>query len=444
MVKKILNIAICLCCLASAEVKAQDTCRVALMVPLYLEQVDESFWEAEPSNKTLLNKPFSFLHFYEGFMIAADSVTRSRGMQLELKVYDVDNTVAKADTAIADPWLATANLIVGPFYLKPFNVVKRFAAENDIMIVNPITQRSDIVDYYPNVIKVKPSLEAQLAPLDSLIRKQYHANNVFVVSKDGTSDTAIISRITEVAKQNVDSCSYVSNRYIVDVIKKHHKRWKYLKIDFEESEYHTDNIILAQDSLRHCLDDSTAFLNNVISINYMRDSLNVVKNYASTMRNNLFVVYGNDKVFATEIVNKVTKLIENYPITVIMMPEWSKFDGLFNENLMKMHAIYLDEKNLDYQNIRVQSFICKFRNRYETEPTEMAYQGFDIGWYFLNALRLYGSDMRDGIAEYDIPLLQTRFNFSKHNDFSGYENTFWNVYQFKGYNKVVLTTGYEK
>ena len=169
MIKKLINIAICLILLASAEVRAQETYRVALMVPLYLEQVDEAFYEAEPSNKMLLTKPFSFLHFYEGFMIAADSVVSSRNMHLELKVYDVDNDVRKAQTAIDDPWLNTADMIVGPFYLKAFNVVKNFAAEKGIPIVNPITQRSEIVDYYPNVIKVRPSLEAQMKPLDSLI-----------------------------------------------------------------------------------------------------------------------------------------------------------------------------------------------------------------------------------------------------------------------------------
>ena len=46
--------------------------KVALMMPLYLEQVDDAFMEAEVSNKQLLAKPFSYLHFYEGFMIAVD------------------------------------------------------------------------------------------------------------------------------------------------------------------------------------------------------------------------------------------------------------------------------------------------------------------------------------------------------------------------------------
>ena len=445
MTKKIINIAFCLILLASVKIKAQnDTYRVALMVPLYLEQVTEEFYEAEPSNKTLLTKPFSFLHFYEGFMIAADSVVNSRNMQLELKVYDVDNDVRKAQIAIDDPWLNTADMIVGPFYLKSFNVVKNYAAEKDIPIVNPITQRSEIVDYHPNVIKVKPSIEAQIGPLDSIVRKYYHSNNIFIVKKDENVDDEILSKINEIARRNVDSLSYVPNKHIVDVIKKHHKRWKYLKIDFEASDYLTDNISLDVNVLKRNINDSTAFRNHIVNINYDRDSLKFVKRYASSMRNNLFIVYGNDKVFANEIVNKVTKLIENYPVTVIMLPEWSKFESLFNDNLMKMHAIYFDDDYIDYQSIKTESFICKFRNRYETEPSDYAYQGFDIGWYFLNALRLYGGEMINNLPYYDIPLLGTKFRFVKNDEESGLENTFWNVYQFRGYNKVVLETGYEK
>lgn len=444
MIKRLLNIALCLCFLASAEVKAQDTCRVALMVPLYLEQVDESFFEAEPSTKMLLAKPFSFLHFYEGFMIAADSVVSMRNMKLDLKVYDVDNDAQKATQAIADPWLANADIIVGPFYIKPFKIVSQYAELHNIPIVNPVTQRTDVIDNHQNVIKVKPSFEGQLAPLDSLMKNYYRANNVFIIREKKYSDTLIVNKINEIVERNIDSCSYVDNRHIVKTIKSHHKRWKYLKIDFEASDYLTDNISLDVNILKQNLNDSTAFKNHIVNINYERDSLNPVKNYASSMRNNLFIVYGNDKVFANEIVNKVTKLIEHYPITVIMLPEWSKFTGLFNDNLMKMHAIYFDDKYLDYQNIRVESFICKFRNRYETEPNDYAYQGFDIGWYFLNALDLFGDEMTENLPDYDIPLLQTRFHFQRNEENSGYENTFWNVYQFKGYNRMVLKTGYEK
>ena len=445
MVKTLRNIAVCLILLATLESRSQhDTCRVALMVPLYLEQVNQEFYDSEPSNKTLLTKPFSFLHFYEGFMIAADSMTSSRGMILDLKVYDVDNDVKKADSAVADPWLETADMIVGPFYLKAFEVVKQFAYWHDIAIINPITLRSNIVDSCCNVIKVKPSAEGQLAPLDSLMKHYYHDNNVFIIKENWKIDYDLISKITEIAERNIDSCTVIPNRQIVDVIKKYHKRCKIMKLDFDESDYRTDSMSFDISVLKKSIDDSTVLLNRVVNINYEYDSLNLVPDFASTLRNNLFIVYGNDKVFANEIVNKVTKLTENYPVTVIMLPDWSKFGGLFNDNLMKMKAIYFDGNYIEYGNIKVESFICKFRTRYNTEPTDYAFDGFDIGWYFLNALDLYGKEMIEHLPGYRIPLLHTDFDFQRKDDNSGLENNFWNVYQFKGYNKVILKTDDEK
>lgn len=418
--------------------KNQHVYHVALMVPLYLEQVTEEFWDEAPNNKMLLTKPFSFLHFYEGFMIAADSMVNSRGMDLEIKVYDVDNDVNKAVEAIADPWLANADMIVGPFYIKPFEKVMKFASDNDILIVNPITQRSNIIDNQPNVIKVKPSSDSQLDQLEMLIRDHYHSNSIFIISKDGAGDADMIRRINEIAERHMDSLSYVGNREVVKVIKKHQTRWKFLNVEFEEFDYHTDSRHLDIGSLKKAIDDSTAFANRIININYDRDSLKIVSEYASTMRNNLFVVYGNDKLFANEIVNKVTKLTEYFPLTVVMMPEWSKFDRLFNENLMKMKAIYMDDNYIDYQSIRVMGFIKKFRDRYGTEPQTYAYQGFDIGWYFLNALNDYGREFTANLEGYNIPLLHSEFHLERKNEDSGFENRFWNVYQFKGYNKVII------
>lgn len=423
---------------ANGYLHKQETYRVALMVPLYLEQVTPDFCEEEPNNKMLLTKPFSFLHFYEGFMIAADSMTNSRGLQLELKVYDVDNDVNKSLTAIEDPWLKTADLIVGPFYIKPFEKVMKYASENNILIVNPITQRSGIVDNQPDVIKVKPSFDSQMERLEMLVRDYYHSNNIFIVSKDGVCDANMIDNINAIAAKYMDSVSYVDNKTVVKIINKHQKRWKFLNVEYEVSAYFTDNECLNVNELKNAINDSTAFFNRIININYDRDSLKNVNTYASTMRNNLFIVYGNDKLFANEIVNKVTKLTEYFPLTVVLMPEWSKFDRLFNENLMKMKAIYMDDNYIDYQSIRVMSFVKKFRVKYNTEPQDYAFQGFDVGWYFLNALNDYGREMQKFIEVYSVPLLHSEFHFKRNDENSGFENKFWNVYQFKGYNKVII------
>ena len=411
--------------------------KVALMMPLYLEQVDDAFMEAEVSNKQLLAKPFSYLHFYEGFMIAVDSMVSQYNMKLDLKVYDVDQDTNKVVAAINDPWLLNADVIVGPFHVKAFERVMAFSAENDILIVNPMTNRDDLVVGNRNVVKVKPSYQYQLRGLDSLIRDKYTDNNIFIFAED-TNSLDYVRMIEEIAQKNINPYSLVPNKHIKKVVKKHHDAWKIEEVEFDENEYQSDNVTLNVSLINQNPDDSTMLKNQIMFFNYSVDSLNGVKKIASSIRNNVFVVYGENKVFATEILNKINILSGEYPSKLIVLPDWSKFDRLFNENLMKLNTVMFDDDYTDYDTYSVGNFICKFRDNYGTEPKDIAYHGFNIAWYFLNALMNYGDNINIGILNYNIPLLNTRFDFERSSVEDGLLNTYWNIYMYQDYEKKLL------
>ena len=142
--------------------------------------------------------------------------------------------------------------------------------------------------------------------------------------------------------------------------------------------------------------------------------------------------------FATEMINKLNIFSKDHPLTLIALPDWSKHDRLFNENLLKLSTIVFDDDYTDYGKYHVGKFICKFRDEYGTEPKDMAYHGFNIGWYFLNALINYGDDINTGIESYDIPLLNTRYSFQRKSELDGCENTYWNIYQYNNHQKNLL------
>lgn len=411
--------------------------KVALLMPLYLEQVDNKFLNEEISNKQLLAKPFSYIHFYEGFMIAVDSMVSSLNMKIDLKVYDIDQDTNKIANVLRDSTLLDMDMIVGPFHLKPFERVMEFVADHDVMIVNPMTNREDLLVGNKNMVKVKPSYSYQMQWLERLIQDRYTDNNIFILAMDSSCmDYAFM--IEDIALRNIDEFSYVPNRKIKRIIKKRHDTLKNEEIEFDSTSYMSDNVVFNVAMINELPDDTTKLKNQVVVYNYSIDSLNKVKNVASSFRKNLFVAYGDSKVYATEIVNKLNILSKDCPVSLIALPDWSKFDRLFNENLMKLSTVIYDDDYIDYDSYAVGKFICKFRENYGTEPKDMAYHGFNIGWYFLNALMNYGDNVMDGIATYRIPLLNTKYYFDRKNANDGYENTFWNQYQYKNYEKVLL------
>ena len=411
--------------------------KVALMMPLYLEQVDEKFLQEEVSNKQLLAKPFSYLHFYEGFMIAVDSMVSSLDMKIDLKVYDVDQDTAKLSAVLSDTTLRDVDMIVGPFHLKPFERMMSFANENEIMIINPMTNREDLLIGNKNMVKVKPSFSYQMQWLEQLIADKYQDNNIFVLAMD-SSCMERAYMIGEIASRNIVEYSYVPNQRIKRIIKKYQDAMKNEEIEFDSTKYQSDNITFDVAMINEFPDDTTKLKNQVAVYDYSIDSLNKVKNVASAFRENLFVVYGDSKVFANEMINKLNIFSKDYPVSLIALPDWSKFDRLFNENLMKLSTVYFDDDYTDYDSYAVGKFICKFREEYGTEPKDMAYHGFNIGWYFLNALINYGDNVVDGIATFRIPLLNTKYYFERKDINDGYENTFWNVYQYKNYEKELM------
>lgn len=411
--------------------------KVALMMPLYLEQIDARFMKATPTNKQLQTKPFSYLHFYEGFMIAVDSMVSSLDMKIDLKVFDVDQDTNKVVNVLSNPWLVDADIIVGPFHLKAFERVMAFAEQHDILVVNPMTQKDELLIGHENMVKVKPSNEYQMQWLERLIKDKFTDNNIFIFAMD-SSCMDYARRIEDIALKNINEYSSVPNSHISKVIKKHHDAWKIEEVEFDESKYDSDNIKLSVAKIKASIDDSTMLRNQVVVYDYSVDSLKKVKKIASTIRNNVVIAYGNSRVFATEIVNKVNMLTERFPINLIALPDWSGYDKLFNENLLKMKTVFFDEEYIDYNSYAVGNFICKFRDKYVTEPNDMAYHGFNIAWYFLNALMNYGDNVKYGITSYDIPLLNTRYDFERKSAEDGAVNTYWNIYQYLDYEKKQL------
>ncbi|MBE6335123.1 MAG: LysM peptidoglycan-binding domain-containing protein [Lentimicrobiaceae bacterium] len=403
--------------------------RMALMMPLYLENVDEKFLNEDVSNKLLLNKSFSYLHFYEGFMIAVDSMLNKYDLKLELKVYDIDQDTTKLSQALNDSWLTTVDVIVGPFHLKPFEKVLNFASEHDILIVNPMTNREDLLIHKKNMVKVKPSYSFQMPRLEELIKENYYDNNIFILAMDN-SNMEYVKMIEEIALRSVQEYSLVPNKIIKNVITKQYEAWTREEIEFADSVFYSDNMNFDLNYFKLFPDDSTKLRNHVFVYDYSVDSLHGVNKMASTFRNNLVIVYGDSRVFATEMVNKVNTLTAKFPINMIALPDWSKYDRLFNENLMNMSTVYFDEEYTDYNSYSVGKFICKFRDQYGTEPGDMAFHGFNIGWYFLNALMNYGDNLEDAITTYRLQLLNTKYNFDRKSPNDGAENTYWNVYRY--------------
>ena len=411
------------------QVNEDAVYNIALMIPLFLEELDSLLIKDRvdiSEQKDLLS--FRFIQFYEGLLIAVDSM-RDQGMNLNLFVYDVDNTPEKINKVLQASELASMDLIIGPFYSTGFKQVAKFAETFNIKIVNPLTYREEIIVNQPNVFKVRPPYSTQADQLVDHILKKYPLYHILLVRhykyKYQSEVSYIKNRLNSDRKKGV----FVSNKSLYDAIK--------LSEENGVNNVYSENTLLDKQYIKSHIDDSTWFSNAAKEILYSSDSLRGLSRNISKARPNLIIALSNQRVFQYDLLSQFNKLAEDNSISLVGIPKWDELEKQEADHLINLNFQYFSPSFIDYSDTRNQVWIQKFRDTYFTEPSEAkyAFDGFDIGWYFLNALHKYGRDFEDCIPGFYIHLIQTRFDFEQNMP-NGFQNTHWNLLRYDGY-KVV-------
>ena len=362
------------------RVRKPATYRVALMMPLYLEQAAGDNW-AQNLDPLNINEmaPFRFIQFFHGFILAADSL-RKGGVDMEIHVFDVDHQAYKASKALNDPVMRRVDLIVGPFHQGSFSLVADFARKHKIPLVNPVTTRSEVVDDNPYVFKLIPTHESQPETVAKLIRRDFADHKIII---------------------------YTANKYQ----------------GVEEVRRLKDSIEMKAGYLRY----------PVTVTDYMTDSISGFLNHAVTESPNLVIVYAENETLPAALLSKLSAQRNDYTITIIGLPNWEKFNNLETKYMLDLNAHVLMPAYVDHEDENVKAFLREYRNRYLDEPMGYAYTGFDAGYFFLQALTIYGDNFMRCLDYIQIPLLQNQFDFVHTRNGSGYENIHWKILRYANY-----------
>ncbi len=366
--------------------KTVDTFNIALLIPLYLSSSKEIIIEnLQVERKTADNfKSFKYIQFYEGFMLVADSLSKL-GLKIKIYTFDVPEDSAINLNFLKKNELAKMDLIIGPFFYKAFKQVAEFAKSQDIPIINPFSERRNIIDNFPNVFKLIPSYQNQANCIAKYLVDSFPNSNVLLIhnNKDVEKKKAetIKKAVNEQYKQNITNEGSV-------------KEIIYNQVGF-------------------------AGLQSKISKN----------------RDNILITLIENEIFVTGFVSKLRNMSDQN-LTLIAPIQWKSFDKIESEYFLNLNTHFFEPSFVDYQDDATKSFILNFREKFTVEPNEMAFTGHDIALFFLSALFQYGSDFKNHLSEIKVKTLQTNYNFEKLSDNNGFENTFVNIYKMQNYKYI--------
>lgn len=352
---------------------------VALMLPLYLDESEQLNTE-NPARKVVEeSKSLQFIAFYEGVRMALDTLEKS-GLRLKLYVYDVDKDTVKTRKLLMKPELKSMDLIIGLLYHRNFQIVADFAGKQQIPIVNPISERSDILKDNPFVFKAIPSNSSQLEQLAGFLADQFPKNNILIIRSGQYADRDIAERLSK-------AC--MARKLAVQVV----------------------------------------------------DGQEGAINKLSKEKDNFLVVFSDNAAYVHDLTRRFFQLRGEYRITIAGLPDWGSMEGLELEYLISLKTHLIARQFIDYENSHVKSFVTKYQERYKTDPPVLAFQGYDIASFFFSALKQFGSNFSRCFPEFNIDLLQTRYEFRQDKG-EGFENQHWMIYKYENYRLVPVNGSY--
>ncbi len=437
---------------------------VALLMPLFLEEIEEEFAEQRGYNDNLEingdqesnnrkeelilsenHRSFAFLDFYQGMLIALDSLKKI-GADITLHVHDVCQDVDKAEKFINEPGFEDMDLIIGPFFPSSLELVAKNAEEHDISVVSPLLQDRNQLNFASNIFQFTPSLLTQLRDLSEYISTEYPTQNIILVHNNQPQVTQIISDFNsnlneQLGKRKVvaDSLNLAKiNGYYLEQSLVGERSNSNVRV-FDDSlheyfqppagqaaKYSSDEVLQAYITQEH-----------VTEVVLARDSISGLKEKLSEYNNNILVSLIGGEPEVSNYLREMTLLSDTFDIKVFGVPQWKNYKNIEIDHLLESKVHIISPEFPDYSNDNVRDFVLKYRKRFNDEPRQYAFKGVKAGYYFINALNTYGRDFHKCIHSLNLQRDHDSIIFTKTaGKNNGWENQRTTIFKYEDY-KVI-------
>jgi hypothetical protein len=150
---------------------------------------------------------------------------------------------------------------------------------------------------------------------------------------------------------------------------------------------------------------------------------------------NYVVAFTDNNVYRLDLSRRLYELRNDYPITLIGLPDWDRIEGLETEYLVQLHTHIMSHSFIDYQDPDIKRFVRSFQNRFSTDPNFLGFLGFDMARFFLTALCNFGISFPQCIDKVDVKTIYTHFSFPPMHQ-NGFENQYWEILRYDLYQLV--------
>ncbi len=344
------------------KIEPVNTIRLVLMLP-FMEE-----------NAKLDATSSRFIEYYEGFLLAVDSL-KDMGYSIDLSVYDTGEGTGKVKNILEEDALKQAHLIIGAVSNDQIGEVAKFAQKNHIRYVIPFTSKNDDV-------------------LSNAYVYQVNTPHSYLYDKASEAGCDLFGN------DNVVILNIKDNEEKTDFIKTFKAEMRQRKIHYKELNF-----------------NSNSFENDITAL-------------LKSDQRNVIVPTSSSEEALNRIKSPLRTITDNRPeciLTLFGYPEWQTYMRTSLDDFYALNTYIYSNFYADNLSKNVAEFYTKYKTWYSknlinTFP-KYGMLGFDTGMFFIGALHKYGIHFENHLDKIHYNSLQTNFDFERVNNWGGFINT---------------------
>lgn len=280
-------------------------------------ELHDSSYVAEPLEKEIETN----LQFYQGMQSALVRL-KGLGLKAKLAVYDTEEDSSHLNKLLFKQDLADEDLLLTNLGNTELRKLNDYSLKHQVSLMVSGINVTDYVRMNPKAIALYPSSLLQCRMTGSRAADMFPAANCIVVKTVQTKET---ERSTIFRQGFLEKDPDAKVRFA-----------DYGKLGFKG----------------------------------IQDSLTKGK------KNVIFIPSSNEDMIST-IFNSLKELTTDYQLTVVGLPTWQYFETIDPALFDTFHVVLFNAGFVDYKETEIEQFRKYYRDTYNTEPGEAAFQGYD-------------------------------------------------------------------
>ena len=321
----------------------KDEYKVAVILPFMTRDL-------APTSRRKKNQ--FVLDIYQGIQMAVDSLNR-RGARIKLYAYDTRRDTAATRRLLSKPEMQSMDLIIGPIFSGPAQVVNQFSYDYRINVIHPLSSNSEVIGNNPFAFMYSSS-NLTIAQNSAALTKQFAKNKYGMIFYSRSErDSAMAHSYKQILEK--DSFDIIMAK----------------PIDRSNSREILDILTITYDLTT--TDEDKLMRANAIA----KDSLGYV------------FIATNDNFISSKVVTAVNSRDDE---VLVVGPE-SLLEGTTSnfEELEHLGVRFYAPNYIDPEKPAYHYFRHKYLGRYHVSPTKFAALGFDLMSFAGHCMQHYGN-----------------------------------------------------